>query len=81
KKENFNKEYLRIIEQDLNSYINHLQEKYTDVIEIDTYRFEEIQLTRIDLFVLQKNVPFPIVVPSFPILTTDNKLDYGRKME
>ena len=81
KKENFNTEYLRIIEQDLNPYINHLQEKHTDVIEIDTYRFEEIQLTRIDLFVLQKNVPFPIVVPGFPILTTDNKLDYGRKME
>lgn len=80
KKENFNKEYLRIIEQDLNPYLNRLQEKYSDVIEINTDLFEEIQLTRIDLFVLQKNVPFPIASPGFPILTTDNKLDYGKKI-
>ena len=80
KKKNFNKEYLRIIEQDLNPYIDSLQEKYNDVIEINTDRFEEIQLTRIDLFVLQKNVPFPIASPGFPILTTDNKLDYGKKI-
>jgi hypothetical protein len=81
KKENFNKDYLRIIEQDLNPYIDSLQEKYNDVIEINTDRFEKIQLTRIDLFVMQNKAPFPIVVPGFPNLTTDNKLDYGKIME
>lgn len=81
KKENFNKDYLRIIEQYLNPYIDSLQEKYNDMIKINTNQFEEIQLTRIDLFVMQNKAPFPFVVPSFPILTTDNKLDYGRKME
>jgi hypothetical protein len=79
KTEDFHKDHLRIIRQDLNPYIDRLQEKYNDVVEIDTYRFEKIRLTRIDLFVLQRNVPYPIVVPGFPILTTDNKLDYGKK--
>ena len=81
KNENFNKDYLRIIEQDLNPYIDSLQQKYNDVIEINTDRFEKIQLTRIDMFVTQKNVPFPIASPGFPNLTTDNKLDYGKRME
>ena len=26
-------------------------------------------------------VPYPILVPSFPILTSDNKLDYGKRID
>jgi hypothetical protein len=26
-----------------------------------------------------KNLPFPVIVPDFPLLTTDKTLDYGRK--
>lgn len=74
-------DYLDLIELYLNTYVDSLQKKYNDIIEIDTDAFEQIKLTRIDLFVLQKNVPFPIIVPSFPLITTHNKLDYGRKME
>ena len=70
-----------VIHQYLNSYMDSLQAKYSAQIEIDTDRFEKIPLTRVDMFVLQKNVPFPIIVPSFPLLTTDHLLDYGRKME
>jgi hypothetical protein len=80
-KENFAKNYMKIINTYLNSYVDSLQSKYSNVIEIDTDKFEKIELTRIDLFVVQKNMPFPIVVPSFPLLTTDNKLDYGKKVK
>lgn len=75
------KNYLDDITLYLNPYIDSLQAKYNDVIKINTGEFEKIKLTRIDMFVLQKNVPFPMMVPGFPLLTTDNKLDYGRKME
>jgi hypothetical protein len=67
-----------IIENRLNDYVKTLQEKYSDIIEIDTDKFNELQLTRIDLFVTQKNVPYPVVVPSFPELTTLHTLNYGR---
>jgi len=79
--ENRGKDYMDIIAQNLNPYIDSLQAKYNNVIEIDTDAFEKIKVTRIDMFVIQRNVPFPVVVPSFPLLTTDNKLDYGRKMK
>ena len=79
--ENQGKNFINVITENLNPYIDSLQTKYSDVIEIDTDAFEEIKLTRIDMFVIQRNVPFPVVVPSFPLLTTDNKLDYGRKMK
>ncbi len=77
KNENQNK----IIEKFLNPYIDSLQTKYSDMIEINVHAFEKIQLTRIDMFAIQENVPFPIIVPSFPLLTTDHKLDYGKKMK
>ncbi len=81
KKGDYYKHTLRVLEEDLNPYIAELRKKYQDRIEINTDEFEKIELTRIDMFVLQKNVPFPVVVPAFPILTTHNRLDYGRKMD
>ena len=80
KKDAFYKDQSKILQNDLNPYIRKLQRKYADQIEINTDAFEKIHLTRIDMMVLQKNVPFPVVVPGFPILTILNKLDYGRKM-
>ena len=81
KKNTQNMEYLDVIERYLNPYIDSLQVKYHDVIRIDTDAFEDIQLTNIDMFVVQRNVPFPVIVPNFPLLTTDNTLDYGKKIE
>ena len=77
----FQTEYLSIIDKYLNTYIDNLQAKYADIIEINTDLFEQISLTRIDLFVIQSGVPYPIVSPGFPILTTDSKLNYGKKMK
>ena len=77
----FRKDYLSAIEQYLNPLVDSLQIKYADKIEINTDLFEQITLTTIDLFVLQSGVPYPIVSPGFPIVTTDNRLDYGTKME
>ncbi|MDZ7289739.1 MAG: hypothetical protein ONB44_07075 [candidate division KSB1 bacterium] len=81
KQEDFGKEYMKIIETDLNPYVDRLQAKYANKIEINTDAFEKIKLTRIDMMVIQQNVPFPIVVPGFPVITTDHQLDYGRKMK
>jgi len=78
--ENFTTEFLKIVEENLNPLIDSLQIKYSEGIEVNTDLFEQIKLTSIDMFVIQKNVPFGVIVPSFPIITTDNKLDYGQKM-
>jgi hypothetical protein len=78
---NFGKEYLQAIREYLNPYVDSLQAKYSAKIEINTDAFEKIKLTNIDLFALQSGVPYPIISPTFPILTTDNKLNYGRKLQ
>lgn len=61
--------------------VDSLQVIYSDRIEIDTDLFETIELTSIDMSVMQYGVPYPKVVPPFPILTNDDRLDYGRKKE
>jgi len=65
----------------MNPLVDSLQTLYSDQIEIDTDLFESIELTSIDMTVIQQGVPFPKVVPPFPIFTNDNRLDYGRRKE
>ena len=65
----------------MNPLVDSLQTLYSDQIEIDTDLFESIELTSIDMTVIQQGAPFPKVVPPFPIFTNDNKLDYGRRKE
>ena len=60
--------------------IDSLQTIYSNQIEINMDAFEKIKLTKTDMMVIQRGVPFPIMVPSFPILTSDNKLNYGRNI-
>ncbi len=72
---------LVLIQKYLNPYVDKLQQKFSDVIEVNVEEFDKLNLTRTDMFVTQSNVPFPVMVPSFPQLTTDHKLDYGKRME
>ena len=65
----------------LNPIIDSLQAVYSDQIEIDMDAFEAIELTATDMMVTQRGVPYPVMVPSFPILTTDSRLDYGSKKD
>ncbi|MDZ7269586.1 MAG: hypothetical protein ONB48_20055 [candidate division KSB1 bacterium] len=80
KQEAFNKNFIQVITEDLNPYVKQLQRKYHDLIEINTEVFERTPVTRIDMLVTQSSVPFPVVVPAFPLITTAHQLDYGRNM-
>ncbi len=76
----FQKRMIPILQEYFNPYIDSLQTKYSDVIFINTEEFNKIKLTRIDMVATFSNLPYPLVVPPFPTLTTDDRLDYGRKM-
>ncbi|MBN1894644.1 hypothetical protein JW906_09115 [bacterium] len=79
--EEFTKTPLTLLSRHLNAYVDSLQQVYSDRIEINISAFDKIELTRIDMFVTQDNVPYPIIVPSFPVLTSEHRLDYGKVME
>ena len=71
----------KIIDDYLNPYIDQLQTNYSSRIKVNVEEFNKIRLTRTDMVAFQKNVPFTLIVPAFPQITTDNKLDYGNRME
>jgi len=73
-RERSSKDNMETIKQDLESYVNRLQEKHQDKIKINMEHFNDITLTSVNLMVLQENVPFPVVVPGFPHLTTNSEL-------
>ena len=64
-----------------NPIVDSLQSIYSPEIKINIDALENIELSSTDMMVTQSGVPYPIVVPSFPILTDDSKLNYGDKME
>ncbi|NWF88345.1 MAG: hypothetical protein HXY50_02675 [Ignavibacteriaceae bacterium] len=75
------KSWLNVIEEYFNPYIEILLNKYSKDIKINIDEFNKINLTRIDMVALQTDVPYPIYVPSFPMLTTKNELDFGIRMD
>ena len=78
--EEYNKNHINVIENHLNDYIEYLISKNTSKISINFNLLDQIKLTHIDLYAYKKGVPYPFVVPTFPILTTKYKLDYGKEM-
>jgi hypothetical protein len=64
----------------LSTKIDSLQLIYSDMISIDTDKFEKVKLSSIDMNVNYSNQPYSKIEPSFPILTDDDLLDYGKKV-
>ena len=64
----------------LSTKIDSLQLIYSNIISIDTDKFEVIKLSSIDMNVNYSNQAYSKIEPSFPILTDDHLLDYGKKV-
>ena len=77
--ENLRSNDLQLIQTCLNPIVDSLQAKYSKLIEIDTDILEDLKLSRIDMLVFNENKPYPVKIPSFPLLTTDHIIDYGTK--
>jgi hypothetical protein len=64
----------------LSKKVDSLQIIYSDMIKIDTDKFEKIKLSSIDMNVNYSNQAYSKIEPGFPILTDDHLLDYGEKV-
>ena len=73
--------YLALIDRYLDDHVDSLQRKYSDMTQIDLDELKKIKLTSIDMTVSRKNAPFSDVVPLFPLVTSDFRLDYGKNMK
>jgi hypothetical protein len=61
------------------SYLISLQKRYTDSIEIDYKQLKKIKLTNIDVIAVKPGVPYPSIVPGFPIFISSENLEYIKK--
>lgn len=69
-----------MIQTYLDPLIDSLQIKYSPEIKINMQLFESMELSTVPMMVGNRNVPFPLAVPAFPRLTTDNRIDYGENV-
>ena len=60
--------------------VDSLQKVYSKVIKIDTDKFKKTSLSTIDMNVNYSNQAYSKLEPSFPVLTNDHILDYGKKV-
>ncbi|MBN2105401.1 hypothetical protein JW835_15285 [bacterium] len=81
KRSAFIENYMPVIRDDLNPYVQSLQKKYNNKIKINANLLKQIRLTRIDMFAVQKWEPYPVMVPQFPVVTDEHRMDYGKDME
>lgn len=77
----FTTNYMSVLDKTLNPLIESLQKKYSDKIFINVDLFDRIKLTKIDLAVSYANSPFSQAVPTFPLVTTISKLNYGKPLK
>lgn len=68
-----------ILEQWLQPLLDSLQQKYSTDIQIDVEAFNKLEISNIQAFATRPDLPFPVLVPSFPVLTMDHELDYGSR--
>ena len=66
--------------KELTTKIDSLQKHYSNMIKIDTDKFEKIRLSTVDMSVIYSNQSYTRLEPDFPILTNDHILDYGEKV-
>ena len=64
----------------MGDYIGMLQEKYSRQITINFRQFNKINLSHIDMVALKPSAPYSHPVPSFPILTQDHNINYGKEI-
>ncbi|MDP7127055.1 MAG: hypothetical protein QGI00_05470 [Candidatus Marinimicrobia bacterium] len=64
----------------IDDYIGMLQEKYSGQTTINFRQFNKINLSHIDMFALKPSAPYSHPVPSFPILTQNHNINYGKEL-
>lgn len=76
----YNQNHIYVLANYLNGFVDSLQKVYSDSIYINVEEFNKINITRIQMVGTYFNSPFKTVVPNFPILTTDYRINYGKKI-
>ncbi len=66
----------RNLEKAFDAYLTDLLEKYRDEIQVDLDEFEKLELSGVQLFVKQEQVPYPVAVPAWPVFSTNNEVNY-----
>jgi len=57
-------------------YIQDLQQKYSNSIQLNYDEFNRIKLTQVDFYAIRPGVPYPVAFPSFPLLSASADIDY-----
>ena len=71
----------RNLEKAYDAYLNDLRERHESEIFIDYEKFKDVELSGVQFFVQQQQVPYPIAAPAWPMFSTNNKVEYNSTTE
>jgi hypothetical protein len=58
------------------AYLADLDKKYQKKIRVNMELFDQIEFSKVQLFVMQQNSPYPVAMPSWPMFNNRNSIDY-----
>ncbi len=61
------------------NYIQDLQQKYSNSIQLNYDEFNQIKLTKVDFYAIRPGVPYPVAFPGFPLLSASTEIDYIKR--
>ena len=59
-----------------NEYLSGLKNEYYNRIRVNSDLFNQFEISKSQLFVTQQNIPYPVVMPRWPMFDNDNSIDY-----
>jgi len=74
KEKNIDAKDMKTKDKYFQAYIDSLFTIYKNDIEINTQEFEKVKLTTINMYAVKQFVPYPMIVPAFPELTSNDRL-------
>lgn len=74
KEKNIDAKDMKTKDKYFQAYIDSLFTMYKNDIEINTQEFEKVKLTPINMYAVKQFVSYPMIVPAFPELTSNNRL-------
>ncbi len=66
-----------VLSKKFESYMDSLRAEYGDQIKVNYAVYDSLEINDVPMFVMQQQVPYPVVVPNWPVYTNRKDVDFN----
>jgi len=65
------------LSQKFESFMDSLRVEYSNEIKVNYATYDSLEINDVPMFVMQQQVPYPVVVPNWPVYTNRKEVDFN----